>query len=672
MILKDTAPNKRRYIRIDSVLPVEFYLIDGSRKQTTPYFQGFTHNIGKGGLCIDINDLWWGFGDRINPGTRILLNIELPFKKEPGIDYGRIVWKESIRKSGFVQYRLGVELESKGSGFAKSLFWYAVVKRAMPYFVSLFIVGVLAVTINTWVAKENLRKQNQKLLFSYQEFLNKSEALRKNIEREKGFEEFLKQRQQQIAARSRKLEEELSLWKKKYTGSVKEGKEAGSISGRTQDVIQRLNKEIHFLAVENTRLKQKISQSKSAAKVLKETLQSTNQKIVQISPKIIEGMYSWIKNRQDLRSGLVLSYEGDKDLRHVAFSYDEALSTIVFVAFGDNQRARMILDFYAGIIKRKEPIYNAYYTDRGVYEYTVHSGVNAWVGLAALYYTKYTRDRRYMPLAEYISNFLLKMADREGGVIGGPNVKWYSTEHNLDSYAFFKLFYEISGERKYLEEAGRIKEWLDKYAYTDTSVPVKRGKGDATIATDTYAWSITALGPETLVDLGMNPDGILDFSIKNCEVKVPFSRKDMTVEVEGFDFAKARNIARGGVISCEWTAQMILAFEVMADYCRGKDITKARSYLDKAFFYANELEKMIISSPSPVGKADPTLPYASEANVDTGHGWRTPKGNRVGSLSATAYFLIAYKGINPLEASHLGVSLETRHGRSNFSYTKTD
>ncbi len=170
----------------------------------------------------------------------------------------------------------------------------------------------------------------------------------------------------------------------------------------------------------------------------------------------------------------------------------------------------------------------------------------------------------------------------------------------------------------------------------------------------------------------MDPDGILDFSIKNCEVKVPFHRRNMTIEVEGFDFAKARNIARGGVISCEWTAQMILAFEIMADYYRDKDIAKSQEYFNKAFFYANELEKMIINSPSPAGKKDPTLPYASEANVDTGHGWRTPKGNGAGSLSATAYFLIAYKGINPLGASHLGVSLESGYGRGNLSYTKAD
>ena len=670
--MKGAVPDKRKYIRISSVLPVEFYLIDESGKQLTPYLQGFTHDIGKGGICIEVNDLWWGFGDRIVRGARVLLNIEVPFRRSQNVNYGRIAWKESVKKNGFVQYRLGVEFENKDSLFTKRLFWYAAAKKAVPFIVSIFIVGIFAVAFGNWTAKESLRKQNQKLVSSYHKLLRESETLHRNIERERGFEEFLKQKQAQIAVRSKKLEKELSMWKEKYNISVKEGRKAESVSERARSIIEKLNGEIHFLASENAQLKQSIIQSKSAAKVLKGTLKDTTQKMLRVSPKIIEGMYLWIKDRQNLHSGLVLSYEGDQSLSHAAFSYDEALSAIVFVIFGDIKRARMILDFYAGLAKNRKHIYNAYYTNGGVYEYTVHSGVNAWIGLAALYYTKYTKDRRYIPLAEYIGNFLLRMMDKEGGIRGGPNVGWYSTEHNLDSYAFFKLFYEISGREKYLREADRIKEWLNKYAYTGSAVPVNRGKGDATIATDTYAWSITAIGPKILIDIGMDPDEIIDFAVKNCEVRVPFRHGSASIEVEGFDFAKARNIARGGVISCEWTAQMILAFEIMADYYRQKDTAKAHSYMNKAFFYADELEKMIISSPSPVGKADPVLPYASASNVDTGHGWRTPRGDSVGSLSATAYFLIAYKGINPLGACPLGVSLEGKYGRGSLSYTKVN
>ncbi len=67
---------------------------------------------------------------------------------------------------------------------------------------------------------------------------------------------------------------------------------------------------------------------------------------------------------------------------------------------------------------------------------------------------------------------------------------------------------------------------------------------------------------------------------------------------------------------------------------------------------------MIINTPSYIGKAYPALPYASDANVDTGHGWRTPNGNEVGSLASTVYFLFAYEGWNPLRAEALPLSLK--------------
>ena len=64
--------------------------------------------------------------------------------------------------------------------------------------------------------------------------------------------------------------------------------------------------------------------------------------------------------------------------------------------------------------------------------------------------------------------------------------------------------------------------------------------------------------------------------------------------------------------------------------------------------YLNELEKLMLSSPSPTGQGQGCLPYATQDNVDTGHGWRTPKGSTTGSVAATAYALFAQKGHNPL------------------------
>jgi hypothetical protein len=58
---------------------------------------------------------------------------------------------------------------------------------------------------------------------------------------------------------------------------------------------------------------------------------------------------------------------------------------------------------------------------------------------------------------------------------------------------------------------------------------------------------------------------------------------------------------------------------------------------------------MIITSPSPSGQGGNCLPYATDENIDTGHGWMTPKGKSTGSLAGTAYAVFAFYHYNPLE-----------------------
>ncbi|MBU2102887.1 MAG: hypothetical protein KKF80_05780, partial [Candidatus Omnitrophica bacterium] len=390
------------------------------------------------------------------------------------------------------------------------------------------------------------------------------------------------------------------------------------------------------------------------------------------SQKIIQGLYQWIQNRRDLVRGLVMSFEGDRNLDKVCFTYDQALASTVFLIMDDAPAAAQIFDFYLTQTGRHESIYNAYYSNGEPAEAVVHSGPNAWIGIAVLNYTKKTGDRQYLAIAQKVASFLTSMMDSEGGIRGGPGDAWFSTEHNLDAYAFFTLYYQVNGDPAHRLAAEKLKNWISRYAYTSYGAPVKRGKGDATIATDTYAWSISTFGPDVLSSLKMNPETILDFAIQSCEVETSFKRKEGDVTIRGFDFSKFKNMARGGIVSGEWTAQMILSFEVMADYYKDNDPVKYRKYLDQAVFYSNELQKMLITSPSRIGREDPCLPYASRADVDTGHGWRTPHGDSTGSLASTAYFLIAYFGYNPFTADYLDVSLkEVYEGRSDAAIAVT-
>ncbi|MFH1767961.1 MAG: PilZ domain-containing protein [Candidatus Omnitrophota bacterium] len=649
---------QRRYIRLSTVIPVEFHLIDEFGRKETPYLQGFTNNIGKGGICLVINDLWWGFADRLSKNVPLALQIELPFKKRSIFAQGKIVWIEQSKLDRFTQYRLGIEFDKSKTDNTAGLFKYALLKKSLPFIVTAAAIILSAFAAHSWLKEQKAAEEKRKLLVQYKSILQETANLRENFEKERLLADLLREKQEELALRLALKETDLSQWEKKYRGVLEKGVKSQEGAVQLKDSMVGLEKEIAVLKKENGLLKEKISQSQQTQTALVLAYKKKEKETSLTSGKIIEGMYEWICNRQDLKRGLVLSYEGDKNLDKVSFSYDQALAAVVFLIFDDKQRAERILDFYLNEVRSGRPIYNAYYTNGGVFEYVIHSGVDAWVGLASLIYFKQTKDNKHLAVAKKIAETLVDMMDKEGGIVGGPNLSWYSTEHNLDSFAFFKMFYEVSGNKEYLRISEKIKKWLDEYAYTDKGVPVNRGKGDATIATDTYSWSITALGPQALISLKMDPEEILDFAVKNCEVNTTVTRQNIAVKVSGFDFAKARHLARGGVVSCEWTSQMILAFEIMADYYREKDFNKYRVYIDKTVLYAAELQKMVINSPSPVGKANPTLPYASSANVDTGHGWRTPYGDRTGSLASTAYFLIAYRGFNPLSGKFLSVSLK--------------
>lgn len=640
--------NRRKYIRIPTVLPVEFCIIDSQNKRITPWLQGFTHDIGKGGLCLLINDLWWGFWDKLKTkDARLQLNINIPFKAQTINANAKVAWVSQEKQKDFYRYAIGLQLFAKEEDI-KTLFHYALFHKFTPLAVKSVMVVLFIFSAAFFLRAHMLIIENRALVKNYVSILNRSS----------GLNEFIDEEQKKNAAfdeNQKNLNEKISLLEaqiKKYTNEENDG------TSLFREKINSAEKEIAILQKESEFLRTKQKEYNEAASDLKREFKNLEHEKIHAGGKIIKGVYSWIKNRQDLVSGLVLSYEGDENLKKLSFTYDQALAAITFVILNDKERAEKIFDFYLNKINKGENIFNAYYTNGECAEYITHSGPNAWMGIAVLDYYKETKNAKYLPIAEKVSDFLLKMMDKEGGIKGGPTVEWYSTEHNLDAFAFFNSFYEITKNNKYRDAAGKIKNWISKYAYTSYGPPVNRGKGDSTIATDTYAWSVAAFGVDELLSLNMNPERILEFAVDNCEVTTTFKRKEGEVPVKGFDFAKYKNCARGGIVSCEWTAQMVLSFEIMADYYKLKNPDKSRDYLNKSVFYSNELQKMLITSPSKIGVEDPCLPYASSAYVDTGHGWRTPEGSYTGSLSSSAYFLIAYLGYNPLKGEFLNVSLK--------------
>lgn len=600
--------DKRRYVRMGTVFPVEF-TVDGPGGNGSPerLLQGFTCNVSEGGMCIEFKSFGKETEKKLNADAWLRLVINPSFSREPIHARARIIWLKKQDSSLPSKYLIGVAYESIDPAARKRLISYARRMRLIPRLTALVGIAMLLALAVFALHTQNLTRENLRLA----DQLRADAAKRSEIAGELV----------SLSDERRSLETEL--------GQLREANE------REASIRSKLEK----VLLEQERLRGAYEAMEKAGR--------------EDSKTALRWMSQWLSSHQNVKTGLVASFEGDPALEDVAFTYDQALASQVFLLMGESKKAQAILSFYDVRGRQEDGAYaNAYESSSGQpHELVTHVGPNIWLGIAALQYRHFSGDERFMPMARRLADWTARLQDEEGGVPGGPGIRWYSTEHNLDAYAFLGMLADATGQEKYRAQQRKVLSWLKKYAYSNKGQAVNRGKGDATIATDTFAWSVAALGPAKLLEIGMDPEGILEFAQKNCALSVDFQRPDgQTVKVSGFDFAKARNLGRGGVVSTEWTAQMIVTYQVLARYFRlAGEMSGASRYLEKAGFYRSELQKMIITSPSRTGQGRGCLPYASADNVDTGHGWRTPQGSRTGSVAGTAYGLFAWKGYNPFE-----------------------
>ena len=219
---------------------------------------------------------------------------------------------------------------------------------------------------------------------------------------------------------------------------------------------------------------------------------------------------------------LLASYDSEEQGRKdVAYSYDNALCALAFMADGDKESASGILDafVYAAINDRgdvqrvrnayvagniKGDVYGSvrlpgyYDTERDMWIEDPSlvgssSGNLAWVSLALLWYDKLYGEEEntylYVKTAAALLEWVLdNCADENPGYIAGINgwpesgaskgqvLSYKSLEHNVDCMVAFEALYEITGDERYHEASQSalsfIKSMYDAkkgYYYTGTS-----------------------------------------------------------------------------------------------------------------------------------------------------------------------------------------------------------
>jgi len=630
---------RRRYIRLDSVFPVEFKLIEPpsserSLRELSEWQQGFTRNVSKEGMCLTVNNLDPQFVEPIvNRKVQIALTIHIPLGREKVKALANIIWVKKQAETEENTYSIGLSYESIDSRQNRKILCFAYAKVLLPKVIG-FIIAVLIALISLSI------HFNYRLMQTSRELV---EELVLTVQKSS----IAKQQIKQIKREKAQLESKLALAEfrlKAATDKISRAKDREI--DNLMDTIERLQKEKLALQQELIKLQDKENS-------ITEELLMMTEKTVVLEKVNLERMYGWLQNRQNVHTGLIGRVEGDPRIKGWAFTYEQAIASIVYTYFGDYVRAEKILDFYAN---RAEKIHggflNTYYADNyEVAEYAVYTGPNIWIGIAAIHYANATQDMRYLKLAGDLADWIMTLQDEseDKGIRGGPEFRWHSTKHNLDAYAFLRMLYELTGNERYNKAAQLIFQWLVNHI-DKPELSVKEDKGDITTTTNTYAWSIVAIGPERLFEAGMDADKILELVKAKCLATTSYRGSDgETITVSGFDFALSQRVGRSPVISAEWTAQMVISYRIMYKYYQQKaDFEKAKYYDKLANDYLTEITKLIISASSPTGEGGGYLLYTTSESSDTG-GWMTSRGNRGGSVAGIAYALFAFNGFNPLQ-----------------------
>jgi hypothetical protein len=348
---------------------------------------------------------------------------------------------------------------------------------------------------------------------------------------------------------------------------------------------------------------------------------------------------------------------GDRQLRNVAYTYDNALALCAFVAEGDWSRAKLLADAFVYAHQHDRAysdgrLRNAYasgdlalppgwspsgaarlpgYWDatqghwlEDVDQVGTSTGNVAWAMLALLNYYEARGGATYLSTALALGQWVVTNTydtRGAGGYTGGyvghepspAKQLWKSTEHNLDLIAAFTRLYRFSGNAAWQTYAQHAQGFVNAmyvggHFATGTQVDGVTINAEV-VPLDAQSWSFLALG-----DTAQTRQALATAEVSHTVTYAGF---------EGFDFNTDRDMPWP-----EGTAQMAVAYWFLKDAAQGQRYVNALRWLQTNAAHANG--KGIVAAP-----AD---------GLTTGFGWAYNNRLHVG---ATAWMIFAERHYNP-------------------------
>ncbi len=146
--IKKAINERRRYIRLDAAFPVECQLIDEKNEPKSPILQGFTRNIGKGGMCIEIKSEKGKVPFELEPNkTKFKLIINIPSSVLATDSYATLRWSKKISEYVLDTYLFGVEYDEIESDNQKMIERHVLWAHRKPKIIFAFFFVLLVFSI---------------------------------------------------------------------------------------------------------------------------------------------------------------------------------------------------------------------------------------------------------------------------------------------------------------------------------------------------------------------------------------------------------------------------------------------------------------------------------------------------------------------------------------------
>jgi hypothetical protein len=284
MVEHRSGIERRRYIRLNTVFPVELEVISLDDKEIYCEFQqAFTRDVSEGGMCLEVNNLKDELAEKLNKkSAKLRLQINMPFSVRPIDAIAEAAWIKKIREHRPNKYFIGVYYEKISEKERKSIVNHARFLMLRPFFVAaaiLLLAVAVAVTRVELLKKEALRKETErKLALIESERVKLAQAM-----------EELRLNRTELEAKISSFEQERSDLEKKLEAAKTEALAKPEEIARLEEALAKASERTDELNAELAKVVDSKKNLESQLRVLEEIKASKPVKVVLAAGGVVVG-----------------------------------------------------------------------------------------------------------------------------------------------------------------------------------------------------------------------------------------------------------------------------------------------------------------------------------------------------------------------------------------------